>query len=258
MKRSIIWPILNILSVVVTIGVNTLANTLPINGQNTGEISDRFQVFFVPAGYVFSIWGLIYIGLVAYAVYQALPSQRENPRLGRADPFFFLSGVANSAWIFAWHYNNFPLSLVIMLVLLLSLIALYLRLEIGRAAVSTAERWLVQVPVSVYLGWISVATIANATDVLDYVKWSGLGIAPPVWAVIMLVIATVLGAVMAVSRRDIAYLLVFVWAFIGIAVKQADTALVAGAAWVATLAVLVLIGYSLLRSLQRRQKAIAA
>lgn len=258
MKRNIFWPILNVLIVVMTITVNILANALPINGQNTGEISDRFQVFFVPAGYVFAIWGLIYIGLISYAIYQALPSQRDNPRLGKADPFFFLSGVANSAWIFAWHYNNFPLSLAIMLVLLLSLITIYQRLEVNRVKVSTAERWMVQIPMSVYLGWISVATIANVTDVLYDVGWSGWGITPQAWAVIMLVIATVLGALMAISRRDIAYLLVFVWSFIGIALKQADTALVAGAAWAATIAVIVLVGYSLLHSLRQGQKTVTA
>src|SRR5512143_76218 len=104
-----------VLTVLVTLVVNTLANALPLNGQNTGQISDRFQVYFVPAGYVFSIWGLIYIGLIAYAIYQALPSQRENPRLQATGWWIVLGGLANSAWIFLWHYNQFPLTLVAML-----------------------------------------------------------------------------------------------------------------------------------------------
>src|SRR5271157_3029988 len=91
-----------VLSVVVTLVVNILADALPINGQNTGQISDRFKVYFVPAGYVFSIWGLIYIGLIVYDIYQALPSQRENPRLQATGWWIVLGGLANSAWIFLW------------------------------------------------------------------------------------------------------------------------------------------------------------
>ena len=90
-----------IVSIAGTIIVNALANTLPINGQNTGEVSDRFQVYFVPAAYVFSIWGLIYIGLIVFAIFQALPAQRENPRMRSIGWWVVLGGLANSAWIFA-------------------------------------------------------------------------------------------------------------------------------------------------------------
>ena len=116
-----------ILTILATIVVNALANALPINGQNTGQISDRFQVYFVPAGYVFSIWGLIYLGLIAFAIFQALPSQRENPRLRRVGWWIALGGLANIAWIFLWHYEQFPLTVIAMLVLLGTLILTYLR-----------------------------------------------------------------------------------------------------------------------------------
>src|SRR3990172_10285336 len=92
-----------VLTVAATIVVNILANALPLNGLNTGEISDRFKVYFVPAGYVFAIWGLIYIGWIAFAIYQALPSQKESPRLRRLGYSFALSGVFNAAWLFSWH-----------------------------------------------------------------------------------------------------------------------------------------------------------
>ncbi|MBP1704171.1 MAG: hypothetical protein H6Q38_3278 [Chloroflexi bacterium] len=244
MNKDLIRQIVNVLAVIVMITINVLANALPINGQNTGEISDLFQVFFVPAGYVFSIWGLIYIGLLAFAVYQALPAQRENPRLRKIGYWFALSCVANSVWIFMWHYNLFPLSLLVMLVLLASLLVIYLRLDIGRTQVSTVERWCVNIPFSIYLGWITVATVANVTDVLYDVGWTGFGIAPEIWAVIMLIIAAALGVAMAVTRRDVAYLLVLTWAFAGIGVKQAASPLVATTAWIVTVLMIGMIFYS--------------
>ena len=134
-----------------------------------------------------------------------------------------------------------------MLVLLASLIVIYLRLEIGRSHVSLAERWLVNVPFSIYLGWVTVATIANVTDVLDYLGWNGWGIPPQVWAVIMLVAGVLIAAAMGFTRRDIAYLLVLVWAFVGIAVKQADAELVAVSAWVAAGLVFLLLMIAALR-----------
>lgn len=246
MNKDLIRQIVNVLAVIAMITINILANALPINGQNTGEISDLFPVFFVPAGYVFSIWGLIYIGLLAFAFYQALPAQRENPRLRKIGYWFALSCLANSVWIFLWHYNLFPLSLLVMLVLLGSLLVIYLRLDIGRTRVSTVERWCVNIPFSVYLGWITVATVANVTDVLYDLGWNGFGIAPETWAVIMLIIAAGLGVAMAVTRRDVAYLLVLVWAFAGIGVKQAAVPLVATTAWIVTALMIFMIFYAVI------------
>jgi len=220
------------LTILATIVVNILANALPLNGQNTGEISDRFQVYFVPAGYVFSIWGLIYIGLIIFAIYQALPAQRENPRMQATGWWITLGGLANIAWIFLWHYEQFPLTVVAMLVLLASLIITYLRLGIGRNSVSQAETWMARVPFSIYLGWISVATVANITAVLDFVKWNGFGIAPEVWMGIILAVVLVIAAVMNFTRRDIAYALVILWALAGISAKHAAVAVVAIPTWI--------------------------
>jgi hypothetical protein len=242
MKKDTLRQSVDLLAVIATIAINGLANALPLNGQTTGGISDRFQVYFVPAGYVFSIWGLIYVALIAFAVYQALPAQRDNPRLYRIGYLFALSCVANIAWLFLWHYEVFPLTLVAMLALLLLLIAIYLRLDIGRARVPTAEKWLVHVPFSIYLGWITVATIANVTSLLDYLKWSGWGISPEAWTVIMLVAAVGIASAVSLTRGDVAYMLVIVWALAGIAVKHTGTPVVATAAWVTTaLAALMLV-----------------
>jgi len=249
MNKDRVRQFLVIVAVLATIVINGLANALPINGQGTGEISDRFDVFFVPAGYVFSIWGLIYLGLIAYAGYQALPAQRENKKLASIAYPFVWSSVANIAWIFLWHYEVFPLTLIAMLVILACLIIIYLRLEIGRSAASTAERWFVRIPFSIYLGWITVATIANVTSLLDYLNWGGWGIQPEIWAVILFVASVLISGLMSFTRGDVAYSLVLFWALSGIAVKHADTALVTTSAWVATALVVILL---LLGWLRRR------
>ena len=221
-----------ILSVLVTLVVNVLANALPLNGQNTGQISDRFNVYFVPAGYVFSIWGLIYIGLIAYAIYQSLPSQRENPRLRATGWWIALGGLANSAWIFLWHYNQFPLTLVAMLTLLATLIVTYLRLGIRRTAVTSGEKWAVHLPFSIYLGWITVATVANITDVVDFLKWDRFGIAPEIWMSIVLAAVLIVAVLMNFTRRDVAYSAVLLWALAGISVKQAAVPAVVIPTWI--------------------------
>lgn len=241
MNRDTLRQSLVLIAAIGTIIFNILANALPLNGLNTGEISDRFQIFFVPAGYVFSIWGLIYLGLIAYGIYQALPAQRENPRLRNIGYLFILSCLANVAWLFLWHYEVFEFTLIAMLVLLVSLIAIYLRLDIGRTEVSTGERWTVHVPFSIYLGWITVATIANTTQLLYYLDWSGWGIAPEIWAVIILAAGVIISAIMSLTRTDIAYSLVLVWAYIGIAQKQSDTSLVATSALIATGLILLIL-----------------
>lgn len=220
-----------ILTVIATIVVNVLANALPINGLNTGEISDRFEVYFVPAGYVFSIWGLIYVGLIAYAIFQALPSQRHNPRLQGTGWWVSLSGLANITWIFLWHYEQFPLTLIAMLLLLATLIVTYLRLGIGRIEVSTAEKWAVQIPFSVYLGWITVATVANVTSLLDYLNWDGFGIAPEIWMGIVLAAVLAITVLVILTRTDVAYTLVILWALAGISIKHAAVSAVAIPTW---------------------------
>jgi hypothetical protein len=220
-----------VLTILVTISINILADALPINGLNTGQISDTFQVYFVPAGYVFAIWGIIYIGLIAYAVYQALPSQRENPRMQATGWWVVLGGLANSMWIFLWHYELFVGTLGAMLILLAALIAVYLRLGIGQTKVSVGETWAVRVPFSLYLGWITVATVANVSDVLDYLKWNQFGISAAAWMVIVLAAVLVIAGLMNFLRRDVAYGVVILWALAGIAVKFPQEGIVTIATW---------------------------
>jgi hypothetical protein len=243
--------VLVVISVLATLAVNALANILPFNGVSTAEVSNRFQVFFVPAGYVFAIWGIIYIGLIAYAVFQALPSQHENPVLRRTGYPVVVSGLANMVWLFLWHYGQFPLTVIVMLGLLAVLILIYLELGIGRTKVAAAFTWAVRVPFSIYLGWITVATIANITDLLYYWQWDGFGISARNWTLILFAAILVIAGLMSLTRRDIAYNLVIVWALVGIAVKQSA----AKSILLASLATAVLVVAVLACSLYRKTPA---
>lgn len=251
MNRDTLRQYVNVVVAIATIVFNVLAVSLPLNGRDTAEISDSFKILFVPAGYVFSIWGLLYVSWIAFAIYQVRPSQRENPRLRRIGYLFALSGLANMAWLVCWHYGYYALSVVVMLILLSSLIAIYLRLEIGLVPVHQAERWCVDIPFSLYLGWITVATIANVTDLLYYVGWSGWGLAPETWALIMLAATVALSALMSLRRGDVAFSLVIIWALVGIALKQAAVPAVAAGAWAAAILVAVILVLGVVRARRR-------
>ncbi|MBN1995588.1 MAG: tryptophan-rich sensory protein [Anaerolineae bacterium] len=256
MNKYLLRQLSVVVAVTATLVVNGLANALPLNGQTTGEISDRFQVYFVPAGYVFSIWGLIYLGLVLFAVYQALPSQREHPRLRRIGYPVALSCLANIAWLFLWHYEYFPLTLVAMVILLLLLITVYVRLGIGRGAVSAAEKWLAHVPFSIYLGWITVATIANTASLLDYLNWGQWGLSAETWTVVMLLAGAGLALAAGFTRGDVGYMAVIIWAFVGIAVKHNNPHLVAIAAWAATAVVGLALAAGIVLPRLRKQQTL--
>jgi hypothetical protein len=227
---------------VLTIVVNGLSESIPINGQQSGEIANQFkgQNLWLPAGYVFAIWGLIYVLFLAYAIFQSLPSQRTNPRLRAIGWPFVISCVANMLWLIFFHYNLFVLSMVVMVILLLALIWIYLQLRMGKPRVSRGERWTVWLLFSVYLGWITVATVANAAHVLVSKGWTGAPLSGVAWLVIMYLVALVIATLMAFTQRDVAYLLVLVWAFAGIAVNYSTLTLVLISSVLAALVVLAL------------------
>lgn len=255
MKKFSLQQILNVIALIATLLVNFLANALPINGQTSAEVANRLPIYFVPANYVFSIWGVIYTFLIGFAVYQALPAQRDNPALRRIGYWFVLSSAANSAWLFLFHYEQFALSVLAMVVVLVSLIVIYTRLDIGRAQVGRAMKWLVHIPFSIYLAWITVATVANISYVLYDANWDGFGIDGAVWAVIMLVVATGIVLSVIVTRRDVAYTAVIVWAFAGIVNKQSDTVIVAGtAALMAAAVVIVLVTIRVVAPMMQKVK----
>ena len=210
----------NIAAFIITLAINSLANTTVFNGRTTGQVSDLYPTLVTPAGYVFAIWGIIYVLLLAFVVYQALPSQKDKPFQKQIGLIFILSSLLNCVWLFLWQYDFITESVIVMFALLASLIAIYLRLNIGKAKVSLKEKLLVHLPFSVYLGWITIAAIANVASALVSANWGGFGLSPEIWAVTVLTVALVITLAVIVKRRDIAYSLVIVWALGGIAVKQ--------------------------------------
>ena len=243
--------IMVVLTTILTITVNGLANALPINGMNTGEISDSFDVYFVPAGYVFAIWGIIYIGMILFAIYQVSPKQAENPRLARVGWWVVAGNIANAVWIFLWHYQIFGWTMVVMLALLVTLLFTYEGLRKDNEDATRAEFWLASVPFSIYLGWISVATIANANDVLYYYKWGQFGISAETWMVIILAVVAALAWAMSIRRQDVAYLAVLIWAIYGIIVKFPAAGIVTSATWAAFGLIVLAFFYAGYSRLQR-------
>lgn len=227
-KNKTFLQVLNIVAVLGTLIVNYLSNALPINGRTAGELSDAIPNLFVPAGITFSIWGFIYILIIMFGAYQARDlfskEKIEMPFLKKSSYYFFLAGVANMSWIFAWHYEQVFLSLLFMLVLLASLLKLYLSLDIGKSVVPRNEKIFIHLPISVYLGWISVATIANVTAFLVTINWGGFGIGEVAWTIIVIVVALIISLLMILTRKDLAYGLVIVWSFLGIYIKRTDVA----------------------------------
>ncbi|GAB4196022.1 MAG: tryptophan-rich sensory protein [Roseiflexaceae bacterium] len=250
MQQTTVRSIANILGLIAVIAVNAMASILPINGQTTGEISDRYPVLTTPAGYAFSIWGLIYTGLIAFAVYQALPGQRDNPRIRALDGLFLLNCLANIGWIFTWHYEILSLNVVMILGMLGTLLAIYLRLSASKPQARRNDWLLLDAPFSLYFGWVTVATIVNMTVALYALPWGGAGIPADVWAALLLAIGAGVATFIGLRRSDPVYPSVVVWAFSAIAVKQAATPLVANIALVtAGLAALVALA-ALVRNLR--------
>jgi len=219
-----ILQISNFIAVILTIVVNSLANILPINGKTTAALSDNIENLFVPAGITFAIWGVIYLLLIIFAIYQARDFFKKEkigmPYLTKITPFFLLASAANIIWIFLWHYEQVGLSLIAMIILLVSLIAIYLKLNIGKEKASLKEKMFIHLPFSVYLGWITVATIANTTAFLVTIGWDGFGISDVTWTIIILCVATLLTLLVLIKRKDIAYSLVIIWALLGIVIKR--------------------------------------
>ena len=239
--------ITNVVGFIAVIAVNILANALPINGKTTGELSDSYPNLFVPAGYVFAIWGVIYLLLLMFTVYQASPKRRGAQFLGKIGYLFGISCVANVVWIFLWHYELVFLSLVAMFTFLGSLILIYLRLDIGRGEPLREERLYVHLPFSVYLGWITVAPIANVVAALVSINWDGFGLGEVTWTVAMISIAVILTLLNIQTRVDIGYALVIVWALGGIIVKQIVIQSIVTTAGLGIIAIVAFLGYKLLR-----------
>ena len=240
-SQDTLRQILTLAAILAAIVVNTITNLAPPSGQNVGEIANTVLngVLITPANYAFAIWGVIYLGLICLAVYQALPAQKQNPHLRKLDHLLVIASLAQIVWIFLFEYQLFALSVVAMLLILIPLIVLYLRLDIGIKRVSRREKWFVNIPVSIYLAWISVATIVNVASALYIGGWNGWGISYSVWTAIMVLVGGAIAATVALQRGDTAFVLVYAWAFIAIALANLNTLLIVSTA--AGLAIILIL-----------------
>jgi benzodiazapine receptor len=238
------------LAVVGVIGFNGVAQWLPLNGRSTGEISDDYRVYITPAGYVFAIWSLIYAGLIAFAVYRAR-TVSPSERIDTLTAPFLVSCVANAGWLALWHYGFVGASLLAMLTLLGSLVVIYVRLR-REPPQTSIERWCVDRPFSVYLGWVTIATLVNLSVVLEAFGARPFGLDAPGWALVMLFAALVIAVAVTRLFGDRWILGVFLWAAIGIAIapEQARSVTI-GAALLAGTTILLA---SLAPRLQRRDR----
>jgi len=211
--------------------INMLANALPINNLSTGEVSELYPNLFTPVGLTFSIWGLIYILLALYVLYQFGLFQEDKGK-SREDLFkklgiyFIITSIANIAWIYAWHHTLVGLSLLIMIVLLVFLIKIANLLN--KQNFSLKEKFFVRLPFTIYFGWITVATIANVTVFLVSLNWDGFGMPEHVWMILILLVGTIIGILRMIKDKSIAYGLVFIWAYVGILIKHTSAAGFAG------------------------------
>jgi hypothetical protein len=214
----------NIIVFVLTVIVNSLAgSTTLIGGVNTAFISDSNPTLITPAGYTFSIWGIIYFLLGIFVIFQALPSQKDKDYHKKIGWFFVLSSIINISWIFLWQYEILTLSLPLMFLLLATLILIFTRLEIGKTQAPLREKLAIHTPFSVYLGWITIASIANVSVTAVSLNWNGFGINPETWASLIIIVALIITLIVIATRKDVAYGLVVIWALIGIAVNQTET-----------------------------------
>jgi hypothetical protein len=227
MSRSqghLVLAAVNVLGFIGVVAVNALANALPLGGKTTGQLSDQYPNLFVPSGLTFSIWGVIYLLLAIYVTYGLVQSLRMPAQgvgfMQSIGVLFIVTCVANAAWIFSWHYEVLPLSVLFMVILLGALAAIYLRLNVGRSAAGPAEKYLVHLPMSVYFGWITVATIANVTALLVAYGWNRFGLSEQFWAILMMGIGSALALFILFNRRDLFYALVVDWAVLGILLKR--------------------------------------
>lgn len=223
MKNKNLFLILgNSLAVIFTIIVNALANILPINNKYTGELSDSLPNLFVPSGITFAIWGIIYVLLIVFIIYQinSFIKKQKTDVIEKISIYFILASLGNIIWIFLWHYEQVVLSLLPMLLLFFGLLMIYQRLEIVNDKTSIKEKLAIQVPISVYIGWITVATIANVTGALVKLNAGGLFLGEEIWAILVIAVATIITILIILRRKDIVYSLVVIWAFLGIVIKR--------------------------------------
>jgi len=231
-SKDFLRQLITLLAIISTFLFNLWSNLFPINGQNIGSLSNSlFQnVLIIPENYAFIIWGLIYVELLIFGIYQLRLTQSNNPRLQRAGYWLVAACVAQNIWVVVFLLRRFSLSVIAMAAILICLAIYYYSLRVGAADIPKKEIWRAHIPISIYLGWISVASVVNVAIALYNQDWTGWGLPPVAWTIVMMMVAAFISIWILVQRGDIAYPLVIVWALVAIAVKQISKPLLAGPA----------------------------
>ncbi|MFN5423451.1 MAG: hypothetical protein ACK5AO_09305, partial [bacterium] len=224
-----IQALINFILFGLMIWINALANILPINGYNTGQVSAMYPNFFVPAGFTFSIWGPIYILLAGYVITTIFMGFSNKPQqvlmvTEKVNTLFQITCVLNAAWIVSWHYLYLEISLIIMIAMLVMLVKIYLLIKPTKFSVNIFSRLWIYHAFVVYLAWISVATIANTTALFVGIGWQGDPLSPQSWAIMLIAVALILGILFVGRLKEPAFGFVLVWAFFGIYAGQIDAA----------------------------------
>jgi len=247
MQRSLVERVAVLAALALVLVVNWMANALPLGGLRTGEVSALYESYFTPAGFTFAIWGVIYTGLLVYAIYQVFPGRRDEARLGFIGRLFVINCILNSAWLYAWHYQVLGLSVLLMLCVLVTLVLVYRRL--GERDETSL---LVRIPFTVYLAWICVATLANVSALQTSLQLNDALLSHVHWTLAKIALAGAVGAMVCVIRRDFAFMLVVAWAAYGIAAKQVAVPEVHGAALAVSMLGVLLAIFTLFRVVARQ------
>lgn len=230
-NKAISFRFLAAFSYFVMVITNIFTNIIPLNGKTTGQISDMYPTLIAPAGYTFAIWGVIYVLLFAFIIFQL---QRFDTNNGKLDPsimrqiriLYITSSFANAVWIFAWHYEFIAFSLMLMIVILFCLIII--NKILSEEVLNKKESLLLSLPFGVYYGWITIATVANTATLLVSISWRGFGITEEQWTVLILIITYLIATYRTHQNHNIGYCLTIIWALIGIGVKNYSSYLLGG------------------------------
>jgi len=231
LNRDRVRQLVTLVAIISTFVINVWSNLFPIGGQNIGELSNILfeDVLIIPANYAFIIWGLIYVALFIFAAYQRRPAQSQNPRLRQGGYWLVGACIAQNLWVGLFLFRLFAVSVLAMAAILVCLAIYYLSLDVGtKHNISRQEKWRAHLPISIYMGWISVATIVNVAIALRSISWNGWGLSDMGWTIIMMGIAALIGIWLLLERSDTAFVLVLVWAFVAIALEQMGNPLIAG------------------------------
>lgn len=243
----------NMITFILLLVINGLGNYLPLNNQTTGEIAEKFPIYFIPAAYVFNIWILIYVMLFGFTIFQMLKAQRKNPYIHLVGYWFALSSILNVTWLIFWHYEYFILSLLTIIALLVTLTVIYSNINQQNLRAFFEDKILVKSTFSIYLAWICVATISNFNIMIYVLGWDMFGISLEHFTVLMLLLGTLVASVVTIRNNDVLFSLVFIWAFIGIGYRFSTIIIIESSSWLMSGILTVVIILTLVR--KRRKKS---